>query len=122
MDGLGNLAPTKRHPSPNEASMRKTPRYTGNAPSALDGWEKIKTVKCCEGEWSIFIRPQFGDKDAVAIKVASIVPVKRKANYWIFRNTVTGEFGQCRDIGPMIEYRPELVDEVVKATNYLCSS
>lgn len=95
--------------------------YAGNPPAVDEGWMQMgRCWDSDEVEWLVFGKSQDHTPDWVTIKISAKGRARNKANYWLVRNTNTGQIGFSRDYVYMRENRPELhaqVEAIFKKSN-----
>jgi len=95
--------------------------YKGNHPGADEGWEMFKRLKDSDGvEWALYRKSQAHTEDWFTYKISAIGRATRKANYWLARNSKTGQIGFNRDFAMMREHRPalhQMVESVIRETD-----
>lgn len=83
--------------------------YRGNMPDEAEGWRKTGSFVDKDAlEWIVFVRAQAHSPDWVFHKIVANGRAENKANYWLAKNTETGQIGYARDFVHMRTNRPEL--------------
>lgn len=78
------------------------------------GWTRIGEAMEDGVRWLVFEGRQEHSDDWRTFKVCADGMAERKANYWLVKNTRTGQLGYSRDMAMMRETRPGLHDQVEK--------
>lgn len=87
--------------------------YVGKMPETGDGWSYVGLCKDADSvEWMVFRKPQEHTPDWATYKIVANGRARNKANYWLVRNSRTGQIGFARDYVFMRDNRPELHEQV----------
>lgn len=100
-----------RHPYDKGANMKM---YGGRVPDEAEGWRLKAELKDGEQKWRLFEKPQAHSDDWVTYKVVAVGRVERKANYWMVKNTKTGQCAYPADMELMKQHRANLFKQVGK--------
>lgn len=109
----GGIVPLHRKPKPfrvwrsqMEVEMART--YAGNPPDESAGWEMIGECDADGISWIIFSKAQNHSTEWRTYKVVAKHRAPIKANYWVVKNSETGQIGFARDYACMRSTRKEL--------------
>lgn len=88
--------------------------YAGKVPSSDEAWKHIQTVldPSDQTNWMVFSKAQEHTADWITYKIVAKGRAQNKANYWLVRNSTTGQIGFARDFAIMRETRPSLHAQV----------
>lgn len=88
--------------------------YLGKLPSPHEPWQQIAKITdpTDKTQWLMFRKPQAHTPDWATYKLVANGRAKHKANYWLVRNSKTGQIGFAKDMAIMQKNRPHLHSQV----------
>ena len=87
-------------------------KYAGNPPGVDEGWSQVGQCAADGVEWCVYAKPQDHSDEWITYKIVANGRAVTKANYWMAKNSKTGQIGFARDYYLLRTNRPKLFEQV----------